>query len=249
MTIAVLAMYPFAHVRDAYDRLWESLARRIDGAPPVLDHEIDVHDSWLRDDLLFGQTCGWPLVARLGDRLAVIGAFDHAVGFASGGRYRSVLVASKPRGVGEWRGDPSCVVAVNSEESLSGWVSLCWAWGGPPPRVLVTGSHRESVRAVADGRAQLASIDAMSLEFVAEAEPVVASRVHIVGHGPLVPSLPLVTSVAYAQRVPELREAVTAAMTDPTLDRVRSRLRIRGFVPFGIDDYEPLRPLGRLLHD
>ena len=245
MSIAVLAMYPFAHLRDAYDRLWSAVSTRVDGAPESLDRSIDVHDSWLRDDLLLGQTCGWPLMTRLASRVHVVGAFDHAVGFASGGRYRSVLIAEAPRSVGEWRSMPGCVVAANSDESLSGWVSLCWAWGGPPPNVLATGSHLESVRAVAERRASLASIDAVTFEFIAQQDPVLASLVHVVGHGPSVPSLPLVTS--FADRVGPLRDAFRAVIDDPGLAGARSILRIRGFVPFDLTDYASLSDLAHRL--
>jgi ABC-type phosphate/phosphonate transport system substrate-binding protein len=133
--------------------------------------------------------------------------------------------------------------AVNGFESLSGWISLCAACGGPPRDVLVTGSHGESLRAVAEGRAQLASIDALSFEFLLEADRSPASVVHIVGHGPLVPSLPLVTGSAWAHRRDELRAAISGAIADPATSRARARLRIRGFVPFDRSDYEPLLEL------
>jgi len=249
MTLAVLAMYPFAHLSDAYDELWAAIAARVDDAPERLDRDVEVHASWLRDDLLLGQTCGWPLVTRLADRVAVIGAFDHAVGFAADGTYRSVLVASRAVAVDQWRADPQYMVAVNDLESLSGWVSMCWAWGGPPPNCLVTGSHVESMRAVAQGRANIASIDAVTYEFEAEAEPETVSHLQVVGHGPVVPSLPLVTSIEHAHRVAELRDAVRGAVADPAAAAALARLRIRGFVPLDLSDYEPLRSMDHLLHD
>jgi ABC-type phosphate/phosphonate transport system substrate-binding protein len=241
--IASLGMYPFAHLRDAYDSLWHAIRRRLSDGPDELDLDVDLHDAWRRSDLLLGQTCGWPLVSSLSDQVAVIGAFDVVAPFAAGGRYRSVLVAAKPLGIEQWKADRTAVVAQNGPDSLSGWISMQWAWGGAPPNVMTTGSHVASMRAVASGAAQVASIDALTFEFFAESEPAVAGHLHVIGHGPVVPSLPLVTSTALADRVDEVRSAIADAVADPSMAAVCRRLRIRGLVPFELADYEPLREL------
>lgn len=240
---AALGMYPFPHLRDDYRTLWSAVASRVVGAPAELDETIDVHESWRRSDLLLGQTCGWPLVTVLRDSVEVVGRFDVDVPFARDGRYRTVLIASKPIGVAEWRQNPSTRCAVNGRDSLSGWVSLQWAWGGEPGDVIETGTHLASVRAVAEGRAHLASIDALSFEHLTVGERALVSRVHVIGHGPMVPTLPLITSSALADRVPELRDALLAATADPSLGPVLQRLRIRGFVPCGADAYADLPAL------
>lgn len=232
--IASLGMYPFAHLRDAYDLLWQAVHSRLPGSPAVLSHELGLHSVWHHPDLLVGQTCGWPLVTQLPD-VVVAGAFDVRAPFASAGRYRSVLIAHKPLGLQHFRS-----AAVNGFDSLSGWVSLCHALGGAPVEILETGAHVESLRAVAEGRAEFASIDALSFEFVAETMPALAGHVHIVGHGPSVPCLPLVMASAHADRVEEVRSAFAAAVADPALRRVCEVLRIRGFVPFDRADYLPL---------
>ncbi|MEI8238547.1 MAG: PhnD/SsuA/transferrin family substrate-binding protein [Actinomycetota bacterium] len=240
--IAVLGMYPFAHLRDAYDQLWSSIRRSLDDAPDALDRTTDLYESWRRHDLLLGQSCGWPLVTSLPE-LAVVGAFDATVPFAKDGCYRTVLVASRPQSPAELMSAPGAIAAVNGPDSLSGWISLCAAVGRRPELTLTTGSHAESLRAVAEGRAQLASIDALSFEFLLESNRSVAAAVHIVGHGPVVPSLPLVMSASNAHRRDAMRAAIDAAMHDPALGEVRARLRIRGFVPLDRVDYEPLLAL------
>ena len=238
--IAHLGMYPFAHLRDAYDRLWDAVRGRLGGAPDRLDRDIDLQTAWRHPDLLLGQTCGWPLVRDLAEQVEVVGAFDVDVPFAAGGRYRSVLVASKPLGIDEWKADPAAVVAQNGPDSLSGWISLQWAWGGVPPNVLVSGGHALSVKAVAEGRANVASIDAMSFQFITESEPAVGGRVNVIGHGPLVPSLPLVMSKQLASRRNEVRAALAQVVADPAMASTCATLRIRGFVPFEFEDYAPL---------
>jgi ABC-type phosphate/phosphonate transport system substrate-binding protein len=240
--IAVFGMYPFAHLSDAYDQLWDGIRSRLGDAPDALDRNTSLHDSWHRDDLLLGQTCGWPLVTAL-PHLTVVGAFDVVAPFAVAGRYRSVLVASRPQSPQELVSQPDTVVAMNSDTSLSGWISLCAALGGAPQRVLATGSHADSLRAVAEGRAHLASIDALSFEFLLESSRPVAMQVHIVGHGPLVPCLPLIMAPDLAGRRDEMRSAIAATTADPALADTCARLRIRGFVPFDRGDYESLSEL------
>jgi ABC-type phosphate/phosphonate transport system substrate-binding protein len=236
-------MYPFPHLRAHWDRLWSRIAAEVPGAPSTLAWERPLDELWRDPTLLVGVTCGWPLVTQLAREVEVIGTFDPAVPWARGGRYRSVLVASKPVSIAEWRRTPGAVAAVNATDSLSGWVSLRHAWSGVPEHLLVTGAHVESLRAVARGLAQVASIDAVSFELAVEAEPMTAGAVHVIGHGPLVPALPIVTASANADRVPQLRAAIAAAVADPAMDPVCAALRISGFVTFDRHDYEPLLTL------
>jgi len=241
--IASLGMYPFEHVRASWDLLWERIRVELDDAPARLSWDLDLHDAWHSPDLLLGATCGWPLVTDLPASVRVIGAFDPEVPFASAGTYRSVIVAAKPLSVDEWRARADTVVAVNADDSLSGAISMWDVWGGRPDRVLLTGAHADSLRAVASGAAHLASIDAVTHELMAEAEPTLNGRLHIVGHGPPVPALPLVSAERFAAQLPALRAAIAAAMDDPDLESARRALRIKGFVPLDRSAYEPLLAL------
>lgn len=247
MLVAALAMYPLAGLREPYDALWAALRDRLETAgirdiPESLEWERDLHQTWADPDLLVGNTCGWPLVTELEGRVAVIGSFDMDVPFADAGHYRSVLVAAKPIPFAEWRSRPGTVVAVNTLDSLSGWVSLAHEWGEIPDGPLVTGGHLHSMRAVASGAAHVASIDAVSLEHVVRSEPMTGG-LHIVGHGPRVPTLPLVCAARHAGLVPVLRRALADTVSDPALRDVVAALRIRGFVPLDRSAFDHLPSL------
>ncbi|MBI4934528.1 MAG: PhnD/SsuA/transferrin family substrate-binding protein [Actinobacteria bacterium] len=242
--IASLSMYPFAHLRDAYDTFWSVLRSHLPASvdpPDSLAWDVDLDTALSSPALAMGQTCAWPLVTRQA-HLTAIGSFDVVAPFAAGGRYRSVLVASKPLGIEHWKADPAAVVARNGPDSLSGWISLQWAWRGTPDRVVTTGGHVASMRAVAAGEAQVASIDALSFEFLAESEPATVGHLNIIDHGPLVPSLPLAAHRSVAH-VDDFRAAIEATLADPRAAEACARLRIRGFVPFDDADYQTVRSL------
>ena len=93
---ASLAMYPFAALRPAHQRLWDAVVARAPELPATLTWPDDVHATWTDDAVVVKQTCGWPLVTRLATRVRVVGAFEHTVPGARGHRYRSTIVATRP---------------------------------------------------------------------------------------------------------------------------------------------------------
>ncbi|MFZ9629512.1 MAG: PhnD/SsuA/transferrin family substrate-binding protein [Ilumatobacteraceae bacterium] len=242
MTLAALGMYPFAHLRGAYDRLWAAVRTRLDlvDAPEGLSWDVDVHESWRDPALVLGQACGWPLATVLTGVVAVIGSFDVVAPFAHDGRYRSVIVARRPLSVHELRAAPGVRAAVNGLDSLSGWVSLCAVWGGRPPVIVETGAHVQSMHAVAVGDADVASIDAVTFEHAVSADPRLGAALHVVDHGPLVPTLPLVCAASRASTVGVLRAAIDGALADPAMGATCQALRIRRLVPFGREAFDGL---------
>lgn len=244
MTIASLAMYPFPTLQSAYDRLWQAVRRRLSFDAPDLDWDVPAIDACRREDLLLGQTCGWPLVTELAGSVQVVGTFDSDVEGCVDGTYQSVLISSHRASLDDLVHRADLTVAANSADSLSGWISLravAAEAGVSFGRVLWTGSHAASVEAIAAGRADLASIDAVTWAHLAEQSPVV------VGHGMRVPSLPLVTSASTPQAtVAELRSALARAIDDPAMAATREALRIRRFISRDFGDYERLADLAPL---
>jgi ABC-type phosphate/phosphonate transport system substrate-binding protein len=239
--LASFAMYPFDGLNEAYDAFWADVHRQLPWTPQRLDWTTDVHDTWLSASLVVSQTCGWPLVTHLASRVRPLGSFRMTHDLAEGSRYRTVIVAREDRDVAEFSGETA---AVNSEISLSGWISLMVAvvgpgssWGG---KVVWTGAHVESLRALQRGDAMVASIDSVSLQHISRLRPELLVGLHEVGYGPLVPGLPLITSAGRSdEQVADLRAAIAEASTraDPTL-------LIDGFDPLDDDGYADLLELG-----
>lgn len=245
MTLASLAMYPYTNLRNAYDHLWDGARSRLSFDAPTLDWDLGAPEAARRDDLLLGQTCGWPLVTELASTVRVVGTFDSDVDGASDGTYCSVLVTNTGDSLAAILLRPDLTVAANSADSLSGWVSLrsvASAAGVSLERVEWTGSHAASIDALHRGSAHLAAIDAVSWAHLG------GQGLSIVGHGPRIPCLPLVTAGTSSDAlVGELRVAFAATVHDPVMAETCATLRIRDFLVRDLDDYRGLSERAELL--
>src|SRR3954447_15895298 len=194
-----LPMYPFADLRADWALLWEAVraahARR--GELPVqLVWSDDIHALWNSPELVLSQSCGWPIVSELDGRVKVVGVFDPDVESGHSGTYETLIVARCAAPLESLSGSRA---AVNGADSLSGWVSLVaavegagGAWHGS---VRWTGAHVASLAALRAGEADIASIDPVSFRLLAALEPAHVAGLHVVGHGPRVPCLPLIVPI------------------------------------------------------
>ncbi|MGD9997442.1 MAG: phosphate/phosphite/phosphonate ABC transporter substrate-binding protein [Ilumatobacteraceae bacterium] len=244
--VANLGMYPFADIRWAQDRFYEALRERLAWLPEALDHAADVYATWTRPDLALGQACGWPVATTLRDRVRVLGTLTVACPEADGHLYRSVIVSRRPAGLADLAGSTA---AVNSFDSLSGWISLIAAvhggggtWRGP---TVHTGAHVESLRALQAGRADVAAIDSVTLWHVQRSMPELVDGLEVAGLGPLIPCLALVTSAGTSEHtVVELREALLDTVLDPLVEPAARAMCVNGFVPLETEDYLTVLALG-----
>ena len=93
------------------------------------------------------------------------------------------------------------------------------------------GGSRESIRAVADGRADFAVIDCMSWHLARQFEPA-SEDVHVAGWASSRPGLPLVTALSTGDdELERMRRAVMAAMQAVVLERP--------FLPTRLPDRRP----------
>ena len=226
-------MYDLPGVERDVDLLWAAIAEHID-ADRVRLRPDDLHRHWRSGEFVLSQTCGFPLVETL-DKVTVVGVFTTAVGVGDGSHYQSVIVEPKLSSSGP--------VAINSWESLSGYVSLAHFLAVERPDVLdpgpvsttTTGGHRQSLAAVASGEASLASIDAVTFDILSRTAPDMVAAVRRVGSGPTVPCLPLVT--ANDEYRARLCGALEKVVQIESLQPALRRLAITGFNPLGRHAY------------
>jgi ABC-type phosphate/phosphonate transport system substrate-binding protein len=236
-------MYPYESIRPAWDALWAEVHRSAPWTPATLRWSDDVHATWTDPNCVVAQACGWPVAALLRDTVEVVGAFTLTIPEARGHRYRSVLVGRDRRQLTELA-DSGAVVVANSADSLSGWVSFLAAAtdagvvGRWPGEVLWSGAHLESLRHLHDGRADVACIDALSLFHIKRLYPDLVAGLHEIGHGPLVPSPPVIVPAATPSAlIDSLRDALTWAVSEPTVADACGALGIDGFVSLDHAEY------------
>jgi ABC-type phosphate/phosphonate transport system substrate-binding protein len=232
-------MYDLPGVEADVDALWAAIAERTD-ADPVRMRPDDLHRHWQSGDFVLSQTCGFPLVDAL-DQLTVVGVFTTAVGVGDGSHYQSVIIEPKLPSSGP--------VAINSWDSLSGYVSLAHFLADERPaaleaasvRTMITGGHRFSLAAVASGLASLASIDAVTFDILSRTTPDAVAAVRRVGLGPIVPCLPLVA--ANDEHRARLCHALEAVVQRESLQPALRRLAITGFKLLDRHAYSGIPPL------
>ena len=239
-------MYDWPEVHGAVDALWAAIYWRLRDAgidaPEGVWRPDRPEDLWTHPDLLIGEMCGYQIVNDLRGRVEVLGVLDRGVDGCEPGDYRSVLVCRDDDpavGLEDFR---DRTVAVNGHRSQSGYGALVHEFA--PLAVdgrffdseVTTGSHRGSMRAVADGRADVAAIDEVSWRLGLDHEPVV-DRLRIVAWTEPTPGVPLVTSWTNSGLRDRLNDAISAAVTDLDV-AVREPLHLYGYRPRPTSDYE-----------
>lgn len=240
--LASLEMYCWPENRGEWQNLWKAirseLAQLDIPAPQFLTFGQPLEEVWLDPKLLIGHTCGWPYISKLRDKVALVGRFNFATEDCPPGHYNSVFIAPKNSELNSpddlSGSDPS--IAVNGTGSQSGFRVLREVVENieSSERLIVTGSHRDSIYAIADGEAELAAIDAVTWELAKAYEPAVED-VKIIGRSSPKPGLPLITANANHELVPQLFDAIRCAV-----DVAGHPLGIQSFLPARDSDYEVL---------
>lgn len=109
-------------------------------------------------------------------------------------------------------------------------------------RTIRSGSHPASVRLVADGRADVASIDSNSLRILLERMPELRNEIRVLESWGPYPIQPVVVRAGLEPALKQaLRESLLGAEADP-LTRLRlESFGLKRFVEVGEEDYDPRR--------
>jgi len=254
--VAVLPMYDFAWVAAANDRLWAAIAARLTEAgvpaPARLARGGDLATQWRNPKLVFGQTCGYPYVTALKDAVALIATPEYRFPGCEGASHRSFIIArasDSRRELAEFRGATAALNAYDSNTGINLFrAAIARVADGAHffRGVVVTGSHERSVEAVAEGRADLASVDCVSFALLSRGRPDLIERVTIVAESALTPGLPFIASANLGRRTVEAgRAALFAALADPDLAEARATLGLVGAQVTTPADYDRVAELER----
>lgn len=238
--IAALGMYDRPECQAANDRLWalvrDGLRARGLAAPEALTRGAGAYwQAWESPDLVLSQTCGFPYRAKLHDKVTLVASPDYGLEGCPPGYYCSVFVAraDDARTLPEFRG---ARFAYNEALSQSGWAAPqnhARTMGFHFAPLVETGSHRGSAMAVAEGRADLACLDALTWRMLQRWEPGVAGLRELARTAPT-PALPYITAKTAdgAATFAALAEAAARLSPDD-----RDILSLRGVVRIAPERY------------
>ena len=204
--IAHLPMYDVPANRAAHRRLWQSLQDHLPNAPDFTPPSEDFMVDWLNPELYLSQTCSLPYRAALHGQVQLIATPDNQIPNCPPGYYCSVLLARQ--GAVPNLAANDFTLAYNEPLSQSGWAAP-QSIGLTGATALQTGGHAASARAVFEGRADLAAVDALTWHFLTRDWDKAAGLV-VCATTPATPTLPYIT--ALSQNAAALREALRQAI-------------------------------------
>ena len=210
---ASLPMYDPPHLRAANNDFWAAIRAALPfDAPAKLTRDTDLWELWESPDMLFSQTCGLPYRTRLHGNAHIVATPDYGLHGCPPGHYHSTIVTragDTPRA--------GYRLAYNDAMSQSGWAA---AQGYGFTSHLETGAHAASLKAISEGKADVALIDSQTLE-------IIGLPGGLATHGTTNPTPGLVYITARAEWVAPLRTALQSALTELNSD-IRHALGIKG---------------------
>jgi len=238
--IASLAMYQRPQLVDSHSRFWRLIASNLRDAglnsPEQLSQNAGEDRVWQHPELVLSQTCGMPYRTWLHDKVELVGTPDYGLTNCPPGFYRSALVVRLDDLREELPEFRTSTFAYNQSFSQSGYAAPFWHLEAHSywfENRLHTEQHLESARAVALGRADIASLDAVSWRLIQTYEPF-ASNLRVLEWTAPTPGLPLITAKGNDPAV--IFTAVERAITQ-LQDKDRDLLGILGLVFIPKEDY------------
>lgn len=238
--IANLMMYQRPELVAAHDRYWALIAAHLRAsgipAPDALSQDAEEFYVWKHPELVLSQTCGMPYRTWLHDKVALVGTPDYGLEDCPPGYYCSPMIvrADDPREtITEFK---DARFAYNQTFSQSGYAAPYWHMaplGFFFEDRLHTEQHLASARAVAEGRADIASLDAVSWRNIEAFEPF-AGALRVLEWTAPTPGLPLIT--ARGNDVDAIFMAVQTAIAELSVDDA-ALLGIKGIVRIAKEDY------------
>lgn len=240
--IAELSMYVAPEqVRDASEqwlaRIFELLqVTRRDAA------SLEGLELFRAPELLLAQTCGYPLMTQLRGQVQVIGRPRYEWRDSSAGAHCSVIVSreSDPRrALSDFKNSRGVINDLHSNSGMNLFrhqLAPLHQDGRFFASIALSGAHRQSLRRVRDGWADLASIDSVTFAYLARYAPVEVAGLRIVTRTAGAPTLPYITALSTGSDGAErIREAMNQALVQ--LPHVSETLGLIEVLPANEDDY------------
>ncbi len=216
--LAALPMYDEAEYAAANDALWARIAAAL-GATQHLTRGMALPALWTDRRLLLAQTCGWPFATTLVGHVALVATPRYNLPGCDGATHRAFVIVRADEPVTTLAGLRGRRLALNGWDSNTG-MNLLRALVAPLAEegrffgaIIETGAHRASLRAVADGRADAASVDCVTFGLLRRHAPAAVAGLRVLAETPASPALPFIThGAATPAEIAALRAALAAAL-------------------------------------
>jgi ABC-type phosphate/phosphonate transport system substrate-binding protein len=237
---ASLPMYDIPETAAATDTWWAGIVRHFKAAgvadlPAALTRPGQGQEFWLRRDMLFSQTCGYPFITSLAGEVTLLAAPCYDAPGCDGPKYCSLVIVGSDAPWTEFQDLRGRTCAVNSVESWSGHhalrllIALKGEQGGPFCKAIASGGHAASIAAVAAGQADFAAVDCVTYATLSRYRPSAVAGTRVQCLTPAMPGLPLIAGrAAKPGEIEAMRNGLAAAAADPELAEARSLLGITG---------------------
>jgi ABC-type phosphate/phosphonate transport system substrate-binding protein len=238
--IANLMMYQRPQLVEAHNHYWTLIRKHLSDAgvdsPATLSQDTEELFVWNHPDLVLSQTCGMPYRTWLHDKVQLVGTPDYGLTACPPGYYRSAIIVRTDDTRTQTSEFKDAVFAYNQTFSQSGYAAPFWhlkPGGFWFENRLHTDQHLESARAVATGRADIASLDGVTWRNIEMYEPF-ASGLRVLDWSKPTPGLPLIT--ALGNNADLIFEAVKGAIVELD-EQSRLQLGIKDIVKIPKEDY------------
>jgi len=199
--IANLMMYNRPELAGAHRVYWDLIRHHLDSAgiasPATLSQDAEEFSVWNHPQLVLSQTCGMPYRLFLHGKVNLVGTPDFALSGCAPGYYNSAIITHKDDSGMPLHSFDNAIVAFNQDISQSGYAAMLNHAADKEVTLqpsLQTNSHLESARAVAEKRASIASIDAVTWRLIQRYEPFATKLTTLEWTKPT-PGLPYITSI------------------------------------------------------
>jgi ABC-type phosphate/phosphonate transport system substrate-binding protein len=235
-------MYNLPEMRSANALFWDALhgllaESGLRDLPETLAFERPPVSDRIGPEVLFSQTCGYPLETIFSGQVIRLGTPSYDVPGCDGPTHCGLFVVPAGSSAEKLSDLAGGVFLLNSRHSNSGMNlprrALAEIAQGRPyfSRVIETRSQPGNLDRISRGEGNVTSVDCVTYAFWRQCRPQAAELVRVLARTPPSPAIPFVTSVETpAATVALLREALRRVAREPHYTEVRAGLALSDIV-------------------
>ncbi len=238
--IANLMMYARPELEAAHNNFWQLIRKNLalhgKKSPETLSQSAEEFEVWRHPNLVLSQTCGMPYRKFLHQQVTLVGTPDYGLDHCAPGYYRSALVVRQNETRTSLENFSESTFAYNQKISQSGYAAPYWHFkphGFWFKNTLHTNQHLASAKAVAEGHADIASLDAVTWRLIQRFEGF-SEQLRVLEWTAPTPGLPYIAALSADKAATASAVSTSIAELKP---QDRSDLGIANLVQIPAEEY------------